>query len=330
MLATIMGATLDFFYFIVGGRLGLLALCATPCHGHRYHWTLIPARGAFWRRGFCSGWSWGPPFFGRWGCRGSVSLLCDTARGRSPRSLIMPCRGARSGSRLSWVLLGSLHRAHHRGLPLGLFLGGLLRGIFDDNRRLGRLLANDIVWINVRRGTNKNMTFYQCQKLQQQNKKQIGGSVKMRLNNLQIGAHVCHCEEPPPGPTSRRRHSCLSKTRRLGMWGRRVTGHPTSSGCRDVWTTARPLDQIGCSVLLLLVIAGDSNEPTTLRSLAGLRRQRLHRRWIHRHWPFPRHPVLGGRGRVVLFLLTTSVLRTLSSIALRRVHSRRIFHTRCQ
>jgi hypothetical protein len=47
VLATIMGATLDFFYFVVGGRLGLLALCATPSRGHRYHWTLIPARGSF-------------------------------------------------------------------------------------------------------------------------------------------------------------------------------------------------------------------------------------------------------------------------------------------
>ena len=33
VLATIMGATLDFLYFVVGGRLGLLALCATPSRG---------------------------------------------------------------------------------------------------------------------------------------------------------------------------------------------------------------------------------------------------------------------------------------------------------
>jgi len=48
MLATIMGTTLDFFYFVVGGRPGLLTLRATPSHGHRYYWTLIPARRAFW------------------------------------------------------------------------------------------------------------------------------------------------------------------------------------------------------------------------------------------------------------------------------------------
>ena len=307
---------MDFFNFVIGGRL-----VSSP--------STLPSAVVIGITGPLS-WSCGPPFFSGRGSRGSVSLLRDTARGRCPRSLIIPCRGARSGPRMNWVLLGSLCRAHYRGLALGLFLGGLLRGIFDDNHRLGRLLASGVVWINVRRRTNKNTTFYQCKKSQQQNKKQIGGSVKVRLNNLQIGAPVCRCEESPPSPTSRHHCPCLSKTRRLGVWGRRVTGHPTSSGRRDVWTTAWPSDQRRCSLFLLLVVVGDSNEPTTLRSLAGLRRQRLRRRWIQRRWPFPRHPVLGGRGRAVLFLLAAGVLRTPSSIALRRVHPRRIFHTRCQ
>ena len=152
----------------------------------------------------------------------------------------------------------------------------------------------------------------------------------MRLKNLQIGAPVCRCEKPPPGPTSRRRRPCLSKTRRLGVWGRRITGHLTSSGRCNVWTTTRPSDQRGCSLLLLIIVVGDPNEPTMLRSLAGLCRQRFRRRWIHHNWPFPRHPVLGGRGGAVLFFLTAGVLRTPSSIAFRRVHPRRIFHTRCQ
>ena len=151
----------------------------------------------------------------------------------------------------------------------------------------------------------------------------------MRLYNLQIRAPVRRCEEPPPGPTSHRRRLCLSKSRRLCVWGRRVTVHLTSSDRHDVWMTAWPSDQRGCSLLLLVLVIGDPNEPTMLWSLAGLRRQCLHRGWIHCHWPFPRHPVLGGRGRAALFFLTASVLRTPSSIALRWVHPRRILHTRC-
>ena len=151
----------------------------------------------------------------------------------------------------------------------------------------------------------------------------------MRLNNLQIRAPVRRCEEPSPSPTSRRRCPCLSNTRRFHVWGRRVAGHPISSGQLNVRTAARPSNQRWSS-LLLLVIVGNPNESTALRSLAGPCRQRLHRRWIYRRWPFPRHPVLGDRGGTVLLLLTAGVLRTPSSIAFRRVHPRRIFHTRCQ
>ena len=79
---------------------------------------------------------------------------------------------------MSWVLLGSLRRSHYRGLLLGLFLGGLLGSVSDDNRWLGCFLASDVVRINVRRRTNKTTTFYQCQKSQ---KKQMGGSAEVRL-----------------------------------------------------------------------------------------------------------------------------------------------------
>ena len=151
----------------------------------------------------------------------------------------------------------------------------------------------------------------------------------MRLNNLQIRAPVCCCEEPPPGPTSRRCRPCPSNTRWLGVWGRRVTGHPTSASWCNVWATAQLSDQRGGSLLLVIVV-GDPHELTMLQGLAGLRWQCFCRRWIHNYWPFPRHPILGGRGRTVLFLLTAGVLRTPSSITLWRVHPHRILHTRCQ
>jgi len=64
------------------------------------------------------------------------------------------------------MLLGTLSHGHRCGLLLGLLLGGLLRCLLDDSRRLGCPLASDIVGINVRRCTNKNMAFYQCQMLQ--------------------------------------------------------------------------------------------------------------------------------------------------------------------
>jgi len=40
VLATIMGMPLDFLHFVIGGRLSLLAFCAAPSHGNRYHRTL--------------------------------------------------------------------------------------------------------------------------------------------------------------------------------------------------------------------------------------------------------------------------------------------------
>jgi len=46
MLAAIVGTPLDFLHFVIGGRLGLLALRANANHGNGYHRTLTPARGA--------------------------------------------------------------------------------------------------------------------------------------------------------------------------------------------------------------------------------------------------------------------------------------------
>jgi len=50
VLATILGAPLDLLHLVVGGHLGLLALCATPSRGNRYHRTLTPTTGALWQR----------------------------------------------------------------------------------------------------------------------------------------------------------------------------------------------------------------------------------------------------------------------------------------
>ena len=157
----------------------------------------------------------------------------------------------------------------------------------------------------------------------------IGECVKTRLFYLQIGAPMRRCKDPPPGPTGRRCRLCHPKTRRLGVRGRGVTSRPVASDRRDVRTTARPSDQRGRGLLFLVVVVGDPDEPTTLWSLAALCWQHLCRGRIHRQWPFPRYPILGGRGGAVLLLLTVGVLRTPSSVALWRVHPRRIFHTRC-
>ena len=59
------------------------------------------------------------------------------------------------------MLFSIVSRGHRRGL----LLGGLLRYVLDDSRRLGCPLASDVVGINVERRTNRNMAFYQCQML---------------------------------------------------------------------------------------------------------------------------------------------------------------------
>jgi len=63
VLATIMGTPLDLLHFIIGGRMGLLALHATPSHGNGHHRTLTLARGALRRGSLRWGWSWTPLFY---------------------------------------------------------------------------------------------------------------------------------------------------------------------------------------------------------------------------------------------------------------------------
>ena len=91
-----------------------------------------------------------------------------------------------------------------------------------------------------------------------------------------------HCKNPPPGRTGRRCRLYRPKTRRLGVRGRGVTSRPIGSDRRDVRTTLRPSDQRGHGLLFLVVVIGDPDEPTTLWSLAALRRQRLCEGRVHR------------------------------------------------
>jgi len=124
---------------------------------------------------------------------------------------------------------------------------------------------------------------------------------------------VRRCEEPPSGPTSRHCCLCPPKSRRLGVRGQRITGLPTSGDRRNVRPTALSPDQRWHSLLLFVLVVGDPHEPTMLRSLAGLRRQCLRRGWLYGHWPFPHHPVLGGRRRSVLLFFTAGVLGHLAA-----------------
>jgi hypothetical protein len=66
------------------------------------------------------------------------------------------------------MLLGTLSRGRRRGLLLGMLLGGLRHGVSNDSHGLGRPLAINVVRVDVRCRANKNVTFNQCQKQQQQ------------------------------------------------------------------------------------------------------------------------------------------------------------------
>jgi hypothetical protein len=95
--AAITGTTFNLINVVVRGRLGLLvSRTATGC-GRRHHRPLVQARGACRRRGPCPGRCWDSPLFG-WGrSRDPVFLLHDVTRGRGPRSLLIPRRGACRG-----------------------------------------------------------------------------------------------------------------------------------------------------------------------------------------------------------------------------------------
>jgi len=51
-----------------------------------------------------------------------------------------------------------------------MLLGGQRRGISNDSHGLGHPLASNVVRVDVRCRANKNATFNQCQKQQQQQK----------------------------------------------------------------------------------------------------------------------------------------------------------------
>ena len=129
------------------------------------------------------------------------------------------------------MLLGALSRGCRRGL-----LRGLRRDVANGSNRLGHPLASNVVRIDVRCRANNKTTFKQCQNAATKRKPLQHES---KNENLQVRAPVC-CGEPPLGPTSRHLRPRLYDTRRLDVRCRRVTGHPTSGGGRNVWTTARP------------------------------------------------------------------------------------------
>ena len=159
VLATVMGTPLNFLHFVIGDRLGLLALCATTSHGNGYHRTLTPARGALQRGSLRWGWSWGPLFFSQRRGRDLVFLLQCAGRGRCPCGLIAPCRGTRLGLVLGRVLLGDLRRSHNGGVLHGLLADGKLCGIMIGSCWLGCPRARNIARINIRGSTTKKNQF---------------------------------------------------------------------------------------------------------------------------------------------------------------------------
>jgi len=110
-----------------------------PATGH--HWPLVQARGAYGRRGPCSGRCWDSPFSG-WRSRDSVFFPHNITRGRGPRCLFILCRGARRG-RLCLGARSSGRRCRR--------LRGLWRGVSNGGNRLGRPLFSDLVGVDVRR-----------------------------------------------------------------------------------------------------------------------------------------------------------------------------------
>jgi len=147
---------------------------------------------------------------------------------------------------------------------------------------------------------------------------------------LRIPNTVRRCVEPPPGPPSRCCYLCPSKSCRLDMRGRRITGHSTSVGRRDVGPTAWSSGQRRSSLVLYVFVIDDPYKSATFWGRAGIRRQCFRLEWLHSHRPLPRHPIFSGRRGAVLFFLTAGVLRTPSSFALRWVHPCGMVHTRCQ
>ena len=145
VLAAVTGTTLDLLHIIVRGRLGLLVRRTAAGRGRRHHWPLVQARGAYGRRGLCSGRCWDPPFSG-WRSRDSVFLPHNVTRGRGPRCLFIPRRGARRGTRRGRLFLDARSSGCHYRL-----LRGLQRGISNGGYRLSCPLFSDLVGVDIRR-----------------------------------------------------------------------------------------------------------------------------------------------------------------------------------
>ena len=82
--------------------------------------------------------------------------------------------------------------------------------------------------------------------------------------NLQVGAPVRRREEPSPGPPSYRCRFCSSKTHRLDVRGRRITGYPTSVDRRVVGAAPWSPDQGRSSLVLFVAVVDDPHEPVAL------------------------------------------------------------------
>ena len=142
-------------------------------------------------------------------------------------------------------------------------------------------------------------------------------SVEDMFSNLQVGAPMRRCEKPSPGPPSRRCRFC-SRTYRLGVHGRRITGYPTSVDRRNIRTAARPSNQGRSSLVLFIVVVDDPHKPATLVGMAGraLAHRSVYNRprwncfsggWLHSHWPLPSHSIICGRRWTALVLVAAGV-----------------------
>ena len=112
------------------------------------------------------------------------------------------------------------------------------------------------------------------------------------------------CEEPSPGPPSRRCRFYSSKTHRLDVRGRRITGYPTSVDRRDVRAAVRSPDQGWSRLVLFIVVVDNPNKPTTLGGMAS--RALAHQRV----WSRPRWNCFHGDGSTAMGLFPA----TLSSV----------------
>jgi len=85
-------------------------------------------------------------------------------------------------------------------------------------------------------------------------------------------------EEPSPVPPSHRCRLCSSKTYRLDVRGRRITGYPTCVDRRDVRAAPRSPDHRWSSLILLAIVVDDPHKPATLGGMAGraLAHQRIY------------------------------------------------------